>query len=518
LFGLWISQGFHDNTKYIGYLLQGGLGMADREYYLSSDPKMAKLRTKYRAYIVAMLNLAKVPDAERAATRVLDLEIKIAKGHATRAATTDVLLADNTWRKADFTTKASGLDWNAYFKAARLEEQSAFIVWHPGAIKTSAALVASTSLQTWKDYLLFHAINKHAQVLPQAFFDQQFKFYAAFSGETTELPRWKYAVNETNRALGEEIGKLYVEKNFSPEAKAQVNGMVHNILAAFSKRIDALSWMSPNTKQEAQQKLKATYVGVGYPDKWRDYSGLTVDKDDAYGNAERSGKFKYQQALAKFNQAVDETEWCMNPQLVNAVNMPLQNAISFPAAYLQPPFFDLHASIAANYGAIGATIGHEISHSFDHAGAMFDSKGELRNWWSKDDLSHFTRSTKALSAQFSTYKPFPDLAINGEQTLDENLADLAGLSASYDAYHAAMQQLGLAATRETDREFFLSFARMYRGKIRDEYLRMLVVSDGHSPNRYRMSTVRNLDAWYSAFDVKPGQELYLAPADRVRVW
>lgn len=518
LFGLWVSQGLHDHTRYMPYLLQGGLGLPDREYYLSANPKMAELRKAYQAHITAILKLADTPDAEQAAKRIFALELQIAKGHANREATSDVLKADNTWSKADFNKKAKGMDWDAYFNAAGLDGQASFIIWHPTALKASSALVASTPLSTWQEYLRFHAINQRVLALPQAFFDQKFKLSSLMSGAKVPKPRWKYAVTATNNAIGEEIGKLYVAENFSPEAKTRINGMVSNILAAFGERVQALSWMSPATKQEALAKIKSTYVGVGYPDKWRDYSGLVVDANDAFGNSERSQEFEYKRALAKFGQAVDVTEWCMNPQLVNAVNMPLQNAINFPAAYLQAPNFDLKASDATNYGALGATIGHEISHSFDNSGAMFDAKGELRNWWAKSDFAHFKTSSKALIAQFNTYKPFPDLAVNGAQTLGENIADLAGLTAAYDAYRASMKQKGQTATKESDQEFFLAYAMSWREKMRDEFLRSIIVTNEHAPGQFRVLTVRNLDAWYDAFNVQAGQKLYLTPKDRVKIW
>jgi len=518
LFGLWVSQGFHDHTKYMPYLLQGGLGLPDREYYLSSSPRMAEIRKNYLAHITATLKLINVPDAELAAKRVFDLEVLIAKGHANREATSDVLKADNTWSLADFNRQAAGLDWATYFKAAGLDAQGKFIIWHPTALKASSALVKNAALASWQDYLRFHAINQRSTVLPQAFFDQRFKFYSTLNGAKAPQLRWKYAVTATNNALGEEIGKLYVAENFSADSKTRINGMVSNILAAFGERVQALRWMTPATKQEALAKIKATYVGVGYPDKWRDYSGLVVDANDAYGNRERSQEFEYRRALAKFGQPVDVTEWCMNPQLVNAVNMPLQNAINFPAAYLQSPNFDLAASDATNYGALGATIGHEISHSFDNSGAMFDAKGELRNWWNKADLAHFKTSSKALIAQFNQYKAFPDLSINGAQTLGENIADLAGLMAAYDAYRTSMKQKGQMITKDDEQEFFLAYARSWRGKMRDETLRTAIITNEHAPGQYRVLTVRNLDAWYDAFAVQPGQKQYLAPKDRVKVW
>lgn len=518
LFGLWVAQGFHDHKKYMPYLLQGGLGLANREYYLSRSPKMVELRKNYLAYIAATLKLADVPDAEQAAKRVFDLEMAIAKGHTNREATSDVMQADNTWSMADFHKKARGLDWKAYFKAAGLDGQEKFIIWHPSALKASSTLVANTALASWQDYLRFHVINQRVNVLPQAFFEQKFKFYSALTGAKAPQPRWKYAVTATNEALGEEVGKLYVAENFSPEAKTRVNGMVTNLLTAFGERVQALKWMTPATKQEALAKIKATYVGVGYPDKWRDYSGLSVDVNDAYGNRERAQEFEYRRALAKFGQPVDATEWCMNPQLVNAVNMPMQNAINFPAAYLQSPNFDLNASDATNYGALGATIGHEISHSFDNSGSMFDAKGELRNWWSKADMAYFKTSSKALIAQFNQYQAFPDLAVNGAQTLGENIADLAGLMAAYDAYHASMKQKGQAITKEDDKEFFLSYAYSWRRKMRDETLRTVIITNEHAPVQYRVLTVRNLDAWYDAFAVQPGHKQYLAPKDRVKIW
>ena len=518
LFGLWVSQGFHHHSKYQGYLLQGGLGLPDREYYLANSSDMVKLRANYQDYIATVLKMANVPNADLAAKRVFDLELKIAKGHAPREDTSDMLKADNTWRKADFNKKAPGLDWNAYFSAAGLDKQTEFLIWHPTALKASANLVSSISLDTWKDYLRFHAINQRASVLPSAFFNEKFKFYSALSGTSVPEAREKYAINATNNALGEEVGKLYVAENFSPEAKESIRSMVTNLLAALSDRIQGNTWLAASTKKEALQKIKNTYDGVGYPEKWRDYSGLEVKADDAYGNAERASAFEYQRALAKFGQPIDDTEWCMNPQLVNAVNMPLQNAIDFPAAYLQSPNFDLNASIATNYGALGATIGHEISHSFDNTGAMFDAKGELRNWWTKADLARFNASAKALVAQFDQYRPFPDLAVKGQQTLGENIADLVGLMASYDAYHAAMKQKGLQPNEATDKEFFMAYAKSFRSKVRDEVLRTIVITNEHAPEQYRVQTVRNLDAWYKAFDVKPGEALYLEPKARVKVW
>ncbi|HEX9172755.1 MAG TPA: M13 family metallopeptidase [Telluria sp.] len=516
LFGLWVAQGMTEPTRNMPYLLQGGLGMPDRAYYVDPSARMADLRGKYQQHIAAMLKLAGYGDAEARAARVFALETALAESHATREESTDVLKANNLWTVKDFAAKAPGLDWPALFKAARLGDQQRFIVWHPGAMKGAAALVASTDLATWKDYLAFHRINHFAPTLSKAFADQRFEFYGkALSGTPQQSLRWKRALSATNEALDEAVGKVYVGRYFPPENKARLQQMVSNIVTAFSHRIDKLDWMAPATRAQAQKKLKTLYVGIGYPDRWKSYAGLSVSPTDALGNVARAEEFRYAQQIAKLHRKPDRTEWSMPPQLVNAVNLPLQNALNFPAAILQPPFFDAKASDAVNYGAIGAIIGHEISHSFDDMGAQFDAEGRLRDWWTKEDAEHFKAAANKLVAQYSAYKPFPDLALNGQLTLGENLADLAGLAAAYDAYHAAA---GDKATVEMDRQFFTGYAQSWRTKIREAALRQRVLTDGHAPAQYRTATVRNLDAWYKAFNVQPGQSLYLPPEQRVRVW
>lgn len=518
LFGLWVGQEFHDHTKYTGYLMQGGLGLPDREFYVSDSPEMAKIRSAYLAHIAAMFKLANVPQPEQAAKRVFDLEMQIAKGHGTREESEDMHKADNKWTKADFDKNAPGMVWRNYFGAAGLAARPDLMVWHPGAVRSTAALVDSVPLATWKDYLRYHAISQHANVLPHQFFDEAFKLNAIMSGSKSPRPHGKYAIWATSGALGEVIGKLYVEQNFSPAAKAKVRDMVNNLLSAFEVQVNNISWMAPSTRAEALNKIKTFYVGVGYPDHWRDYSSLKISAADAYGNLDRTRLFNYHYAISKFGKPVDLTEWCMTPQTVNAVNMPLQNAINFPAAILQKPFFDPNGSDADNYGAIGSVIGHEISHSFDHTGSMIDGKGELRNWWTDEDLAHFEKATKVLVDQYSAYKPFPDLAENGAQTLDENIADLTGLNASLAAFHTALTKSGVAVDKAQDQAFFLAFAKAWRAKMRDAAMRSDMVSDGHALPQYRVLTVRNVDAWYDAFDIQPGQPLYLAPTERVRIW
>jgi endothelin-converting enzyme/putative endopeptidase len=516
LFGLWVAQGLHDTSRHMPYILQGGLGMPDRAYYLDNSERMAGLRTKYQQHIAAMLKLAGYSDAEARAAKVFALEVDIANSHGSRADSADVLKGDNTWTMKDFTAKAPGMDWNAFFKAAHLADQSKFIVWHPSAVTGEAALVQKVDLATWKDYLAFHRINQLANVLPKAFADQRFDFYGkSLSGTPQQSLRWKRALGATNEAMDDAVGKIYVAKYFPAENKARLQKMVSNIVDAFGKRVDKLDWMAPATRAQAKEKLRTLYVGVGYPDKWKSYEGLKVVADDAFGNAVRADEFHTAQEIAKLHQKPDRTEWSMPPQLVNAVNLPLQNALNFPAAILQPPFFDPKASDATNYGAIGSVIGHEISHSFDDQGAQFDAQGRLRDWWTKEDMEHFKQASGKLVQQYNSYKPFPDLAVNGQLTLSENLADLAGLAASYDAYRLAS---GGKAAEEGDRQFFLGFAHSWRNKAREAAERRGILTDGHAPPQYRTATVRNLDAWYKAFNVQPGQKLYLAPEERVRVW
>ncbi len=521
VFGIWVSQAFSDPAHNVPYILQGGLGMPDREYYLDPSPSMAKLRDAYKTHIANVLKLAGIAEAQKKAAAIFAFETDIAKGHATREASEDVHTANNPWKRAAFPKNAPGMDWDAYWSAAGLSGQDDFIVWHPTAVKGISALAASAPLGVWKDYLAFHLIDRTAGVLPKAFTAERFAFYGtALSGTPKNRDRWKRAIDATNDALGEAVGKLYAAKYFPPSSKARIRKMVEELIAAYRVRIGKLAWMSPETKKTALAKLDTLYVGVGYPDTWRDYSSLEVVRGDAFGNAWRASVFEYKRNLAKLHAPVDRKEWSMVPQEVNAVNHPLANTLSFPAAILQAPFFDPAADDATNYGSIGATIGHEISHSFDDQGSQFDAQGRLANWWTPDDLKHFQAASAKLAAQFDAYRPFPDLAVKGKQTLSENIADVAGLSAAHDAYMLSLH--GKAAPviggLSGDQRFFLAFTQSWREKMRDAALRQEVMTDGHAPAMYRGVTVRNLDAWYPAFGVKPGEKLYLAPADRVQVW
>ncbi|MGZ6079485.1 MAG: M13 family metallopeptidase [Myxococcaceae bacterium] len=521
LFGLWVAPDLNAPARSAAYLLQGGLGMPDREYYLSTAPKMVETRAKYRAHVEAVLALAKIKDAARRADRVLALEMKIAQAHATRLESLEVKNANNPWPRGEWARRAPGLDWSRFFAAAGLDTQPVLFAWHPKATAGLAKLVASEPLESWKDWATFHAIDRDAPFLGKAFQDESFAFYGrALGGATEQAARWKRAQDWMNGVMGEAVGRLYVERHFSPEAKAQVSQMVKTITDAFVRRIDALDWMAASTKAEAKAKVASLYVGVGYPDHWADFSGLEVSRDDLVGNVHRAQRLHLRQQLAELGKPVDRTDWCMTPHIVNAVNLPMRNALSFPAGILQPPYFDPKAPASINYGAIGATIGHEISHSFDDQGALFDATGKIANWWTKEDLAHFEASGAQLAAQFDAYAPFPDLHVNGKQTLSENIADLAGLSASHDAWLASLDGKPAPAVEgfSGEQQFFLGYAQSWRQKYREPLLRRLVVSDGHAPDEYRAQTVRNLDAWYLAFDVQPKQSLYLPPKDRLRVW
>jgi endothelin-converting enzyme/putative endopeptidase len=519
LFGLWVAPGFQDSEHYIAYLMQGGLQLRDREYYLSDSEHMKKIRAKYEPHVAAMLKLAGFSDTEERAKRIIDLEHSIAQTHRSLAENEDIQKANNIWKRADFPSKAPGLDWAEYFRGAGLGQVEVFNVWQPEAFSGEAALVKSTPVETWKDWLAFHVIEAYAGVLPKAFSDEQFEFVGkVLYGAPQQRPRWQRGVFVVDGLLGDVVGKVYAQKYFSPAAKVQAQAMVANLITAFHKRIDALDWMNPSTKAEAHAKLSTLYVGIGYPETWHDYSNFEVKPGDAFGNAWRGHLSEYERRIALLGKPVDRKEWSMTPQTVNAVNLPLQNALSFPAAILQPPFYDPDAPAAVNYGAIGTVIGHEISHTFDTEGSTFDSKGRLRNWWTAEDLKHFEASTQRLADQFDTYKPFPDLSLNGKQTLAENIADVAGISAAYDGYKASGTVAPTVAGFNSDQQFFIAFGQNWGEKVREAALRQQIVTDPHAPGEFRAATVRNIDAWYSAFDVKPGEKLYLAPNQRVRIW
>ena len=521
LLGLWVAQDLDDPSRYTAFLLQGGLGMPDREYYLDDSESMTAIRNQYTPHLARVLTLAGIKEADAKAARIFELEKRMATVHAARVETFDVAKANNHWSRKDFDTKAPGIDWQEYFTAAGLGTQTSFIVWHPGAVTGLSALVASQPLETWKEYLAARAIEHASPYLPKAFVDERFEFYGkTLSGTPRPRDRWKRGIAVTNIALGDAVGRLYVARHFPPSEKARAEAMVRDLIAAFGRRIDQLAWMAPETKTRAKAKLSVLKIGVGYPDKWTDYSSLEIRPDDALGNALRAEEFETRRDLAKLGKPVDRTEWVMTPQTVNAVNLPAMNAMNFPAAILQPPYFDPNRPVVMDYGSMGAVIGHEISHSFDDQGAQFDSTGKLLNWWTPEDFAHFKEASQKLVKQYDQYRPFPDLALNGQQVLSENIADLAGLSVAYDAWKLSLKgkPAPVVGGFSGDQQFFISFAQSWRGKSREPALRQQIITDGHAPDEYRSVTVRNLDAWYPAFGVKPAEKLYLAPEQRVRIW
>jgi putative endopeptidase len=522
LFGLWVAPGFHDPAHYNAYLMQGGLELPDSEYYLSKSDSMRGIRAKYQQHVSAVLALAGFSDTQNRAQRIIALELALAAKHVSLADSQDIAKADNTWKESEFAAKAPGLDWPEFFRAAGLSKQITFIAWQPAAITGESALVASTALDTWKDWLAFHLIADYSEVLPKSFVGERFSFYDKFlRGAGEQRPRNDRALAAVNRLLGDAIGQMYVQRYFTADAKSQAQAMVANLLTAYHRRIDALPWMDPATKAEAKAKLDNLYVAIGYPEKWRDYSDYEIKPADLFGNFWRVSLADYRHEVARLGLSVDRKEWPSHfyPQTWDMVELPLQNAICMPAANFQPPHFHPE-SPAVNYGSLGAIIGHEISHTFDSEGSAFDSTGRLRNWWKPDDLAHFNAATAKLAAQYNTYQPFPDLHVNGEQTLDEDIADLGGINAAYDAYHLSLAGKAAPAVDgfSGDQQFFLGFAQSWIGKSSEAYLREQVQTGTHAPDHYRALTVRNLDSWYPAFSVKPGDKLYLPPDSRVKIW
>jgi len=531
LFGIFVTQAL-SGGEVVPYFLQGGLGLPEREYYLSAEPEMARLRREYRSYIEKFLTDAGLPDAAARAQRVYDLDTEIARAHMSREESEDYARRTTEWRKADFAAKAPGIDWTAFLSAAQLGGQDKFAIYHERAIPRLSALVASQPLEAWKDWLTFHQLNAVAEVLPARLREDHFAFYGTtLSGTTAQQARDKRILTAESKApvagrlalgdvLGDAVGKLYTDRFFPASTKSEIQAMVDAIKAAFVSRVEASSTLADATKQEAIAKVKGMEVGIGYPDVWTDYSSFTVDPRNAYANARNGQRARYGIALAKLGKPLDRREWWMNAFLVNAVNLPLQNALNFPAAILQAPDFDPANDPAANYGATGATIGHEISHSFDNGGSAFDAAGKMRNWWTQADFDRFTQAGSALARQYDAYEPFPGVHVNGELTLGENIADVVGLQAAYDAYRASLggKEAPVIDGYTGDQRFFIAFAQSWATKMRDEQMRQRLATDGHAPGIYRALTVRNLDAWYDAFGVKEGDKQYLAPEQRVRVW
>ncbi|QDZ06898.1 M13 family metallopeptidase [Sphingomonas panacisoli] len=517
-----VGPDLKDPSRHISGFDQGGLGLPDKSYYTSTDPDIVKMRSAYRDYAIAMFHLAGWTDDPARVDRVITLEGRIAASQWDRAATRDVAKTYNLMTLPQLEAAAPGFDWATYLKEAKLGGRSNYVVSEPSAMAGFAKLVPNTPIETWRDYLALRVIGNAAPMLSKAFVDADFAYHGkALSGTPQLRARWKRAVAFTNVALGDAVGKVYAAQYFPASSKAAMLTMVDQLRTAMAARIDRLDWMAPQTKLRAEKKLANLLIQVGYPDHWREYSGFTVVRGDAYGNYVRAAQFEYDRWIGKLDKPVDRGEWSITatPQTVNAFNAGAQVKLIFPAAFLAPPHFDPNADPAVNYGSIGAVIGHEITHSFDDQGAKLDENGRLSDWWTPADVKAFEAATGKLAAEFDAYVPAPGMHINGRLTLGETTADLGGLLVALDAYHASLggKPAPILGGLTGDQRFFMSFAQTWRELQRPEDLRDQVTNDPHPPGRYRAMTVRNVDAWYAAFGIKSGK-MALAPADRVKIW
>jgi predicted metalloendopeptidase len=521
-FGVGPSPDLKNPNVYSIDVTQGGLGLPDRDYYIKDDPQLKTIRTKYEEYIATMLQLGGAPDPKGSAKRIVAFETAIARVSWPIEKRREVEGMYNPRTLDELKKYAPGFDWQAFMDSAELGTRKAVVVNELTAVRDIAKLVGSTPLPTLQDYLTFHHFNSYAAYLPKRFDEARFAFYGTtMRGQPKQRERWKRGVDVVNGALGEQVAQVYVAKYFPPESKAKMETLVANLRAALGERIDALQWMTTETKSRAHEKLATFVTKIGYPDKWKDYSTLEVKRDDLLGNVRRAALWEWHRQLARLDQPVDRSEWQLMPQELNAYYNPQNNEIVFPAAILEPPFFDPNADAAVNYGAIGAVIGHEIGHGFDDQGRKFGPDGSLSDWWSAADNTAFTERAQKLSAQYSGYEALPGLKVNGQNTLGENIGDLGGLNMAYHAYQLSLKGKpapvidGLTG----DQRFFLSWAQVWRAKYRDGVMRELVMSDVHSPAYFRVNgPVRNMDEWYKAFSVQAGDKLYLAPAERVSIW
>ncbi len=520
-FGWFINNDAKNSSEYALYLSQSGLGLPDRDYYLKDDEKFTKIRASYEQYITDVLAKAGVKEAAQAAASVLAFEKTIADAQWSRVQSRDATKSYNKMTVAEANKLAGELDLAAFFKNAGVNTAD-IIVRQPSYFEALGSIYQNTDLETWKNYLKFHFVSGYAQLLNDDLVDLKFNFYSTtLRGVEEQAPLWKKAVDASNSVLGEILGKVYVKDNFPPEAKARMEELVDNVIKGYSVAIEGLEWMGPETKIAAQEKLDKFIPKIGYPDKWKDYSELEINSDELVGNYIRYSQWAYKDMIAKLGQPVDRSEWYMTPQTVNAYYNPVNNEIVFPAAILQPPFFNLEADDAVNYGAIGAVIGHELGHGFDDQGSKYDGDGNLRNWWTESDLKQFEERSGALVDQFNKYKPFDDANVNGELTLGENIGDLGGLTVAYKAY-----QLSLGDTKAPvidgytgDQRFFMGWSQIWRRNYRDEELRNRLMTDSHSPSHYRViGILSNMPEFYEAFDVKEGDKMYIKPEDRVKIW
>ncbi len=519
--GSFVFPDARDSANNIAYLSQSGLGLPNRDYYLREDEAYVGFRTKYVAYLAQLMTLAGFDDAEARAARILELETRLATDQWTPVQNRDPIATYNRHDAGSAARLAPDLDWAGFLADTGLPPGD-FVVRQPSYVTALGRAMHEAGLRTWKDYLIVRTIDAYARVLPAAFVEASFDFNSRTLRGTEALrPRWKRAVSEANGALGEAVGKVYVARHFPPQAKQRMDELVRNLLAAFEEGIDALDWMGPETRRQAHEKLSKITVKIGYPDKWRDYSRLEIRRDDLLGNAMRANRFEWAWQAARAGKPKDPTEWFMTPQTVNAYYLPTNNEIVFPAAILQPPFFNLAADDAVNYGAIGSVIGHEISHGFDDKGRQYDGDGNLRDWWTAEDNERFKERAAGLVRQYSSFVALPGLNVNGELTLGENIGDLSGLAVAYSAYRRSLgdEPAPVIDGYSGDQRFFLGYAQAWRSKWREGLMREVVVTDPHSPPEFRTNgVVSNMEEFYEAFSVREGDGLWRPAGERVRIW
>lgn len=528
----WTSQGFGsaffgmyvgDDAKKPGYyalqMTQGGLGLPDRDYYLTEG--FADKKAAYEAYITDLLRMVAYPDAARHAHDIVAMETAIAEVSWTKIESRDDTKTYNPMALKDLNTYAPGFDWNGFFAAAHVSQAHKVVVAQNTAIPKIAKIFADTPLETLKAWETFQAVDQASAYLPNNFYSRRFEFRSkTMYGIQEQRPLWKRAISITGDKMGESLGRAYVTAYFPAESKAKMEALVGDLLAAMKIRIEGLTWMSAPTKAKALEKLSTFGVKIGYPDKWRSYEGLEIKPDDLYGNIERAQGFDWAYSVARIDNKIDPWVWEMNPQDINAYYSPTKNEIVFPAAILQPPFFDAQADPAVNYGAIGAIIGHEITHGFDDQGRNYDSTGALADWWTPEDAAKFAAQTKTLGAQYDTYEPVPGAHVQGGLTMGENIADLGGVLLGLDAYHLSLKgaEAPVIDGFTGDQRVLLGFAQNWRSKYQDDFVKFIVSSDPHTPDNFRaIGTVRNVDAWYKAFDITEGK-YYVKPEDRVKIW
>jgi predicted metalloendopeptidase len=519
----FVNADSRDATRYAVYLNQSGLGLPNRTYYLKEGEKFDQIRAKYPEYIAKLFTLAGMDQAEARAKAIVALEMKIAEAHWTPEDSRDATKTDNRYAVADLATVSGKIDWAAFLAGAGIGPAAKDLyVRQPSYVEKLGGLLQDTPVEDWKNYLRFHALSGAAPWLPKTFQDAQFEFFGKLvNGLEAPQPRWQRSVQAVNGAMGEAVGRVYVEKHFPESSKKRMNELVGNVLQAFESSIDALPWMSAETKAKAQEKRRKFTTKIGYPDRWKDYSTLEIRRDDPLGNLARAQTWEYQRRMKRLDQPVDRSEWLMSPQTVNAYHNPRMNEIVFPAAILQPPFFNPEADDAVNYGGIGAVIGHEIGHAFDDQGRKTDSDGNLKDWWTEADAAAFKAKAQALIDQYNAFQVLPELNVNGQLTLGENIGDLTGVYIAYKAYQMSLggKEAPVIDGLTGDQRFFLGYAQIWRSKSREEALRRQVLTDPHSPSRFRANgPLRNFGPFYEAFGVKEGDAMYLPEKDRVSIW